>query len=155
MTEHSKILSKLADRMANTSPPTSKRYFADSDQLFEQTIGIRYHHFIVSVDHLGIGEIADITHCDGATILSSALSLALLDDARAWEMLNTPVPGIPEMDNVDRLANVLDSWYSRYKSALLRTFSFIKDYLNVSDVLMHDNNHALIEILEEYDISTD
>lgn len=70
-------------------------------------------------------------------------------------MLNTPVPGIPEMDNVDRLASVLDSWYSRYKSALLRTFSFIKDYLNVSDVLMHDDNHALIEILEEYDIPAD
>lgn len=59
------------------------------------------------------------------------------------------------MDNVDRLASVLDSWYSRYKSALLRTFSFIKDYLNVSDVLMHDDNHALIEILEEYDIPAD
>lgn len=153
MSNPSKIISKLAERMEKSSHTTSTRHFVDTDlSPVEQTIGLRYHHFVVSTDHLGIDKIAHLTDSEPADILAAALTLCLLDDNRAWEMLSTRSNTPPSMDQIDKYADSLDSWYCQIKSALMRTFAFIKDYLNVSDVVMHDGNHALIEILEEYDL---
>lgn len=154
MSNDSKISSKLVEKLESSSPSTSTRSYVTSDHCLEtQTIGNRFHRFILTCDHLGIDDVAQVTNLDPAPILEAALTLAFLNDTRAWEglMLMTNQP--PEMDNIDNLAVILDSWYSQYKSAMLRTFSFIKDFLNVTDVVMVDGDHVLIEVIEEYDLT--
>ena len=145
--------SNIASEVVSIFTRTSKESSENSDLLeTTQTVGTRYHSYVLDASALKLGDLARDTNLDASLILEATLSLTFLKDNHAWNELYPTLGGPMNHEDVDRLAMVLDSWYSQYASAAKRMFSFVEDFLNVTEVMVSSNEYVLIEVGEEYDL---
>lgn len=153
MNSTSNIAEEVVSIFTRTSTESSEN--TDLSEVV-QTTGVKYHCYILDASGLGLGDLARETKREASLVLEATLSLLFLKDNRAWNALYPhEMEGKLEGMDVDRVATILDSWYSQHASAIGRMFSFIADFLNVTEVLVSPNDYVMIEVGEEYELTDD
>ena len=149
--------STIADEVVSIFTRTLTDSSENSDlSEVKQTVGIRYHSYVLDASSLKLGDLARETKREASLILEATLSLLFLKDNRAWNALYPhEMEGQLEGLDVDRVATILDSWYSQYAGPIGRMFSFIQDFMNVTDVLVSPNDYVIVEVGEEYELAED
>lgn len=136
-------LSKAANEMAKTSTSKSTDDLENGEP--KSDAAEKYSYVIVTISELDLPNLEEETGIDQSALLMAVLKSEFFDDDFSLKHLPNQAPA--EMDNLDKHAQTIDSWYSDNLDRLHAEFDFLTAMrpATISDLLIVGDT-ALLEI---------